>query len=170
MATVWPSGFGCVTKAPDGGTATGAGGCVIRTPDGGTVTGACATSVGLGVWPWAIDVPASNPRQAQDRGRWFSTTTPKAWSQPVIRGVDQPTGASQPAVGQSGEVDAAISTSAIISSRRLQSDIRRKARKRRQPSSEVTTRCSRFRGARPNHSVKSMTSHPDTGYSRQHCQ
>src|SRR5580704_17420751 len=61
MATVWPSRFGCVTKAPDGGTATGAGGCVIRTPDGGTVTGACATSVGLGVWAWAINVPASSP-------------------------------------------------------------------------------------------------------------
>jgi hypothetical protein len=61
VATVWASGLGCVTKTPDGGTATGAGGGVTRTPDGGTAIGACATSVGLGVWPLAIDVPASSP-------------------------------------------------------------------------------------------------------------
>jgi hypothetical protein len=61
VATVWLSRLGCVSKTPDGGTVTGAGGWVTRTPDGGAVTDACATSVGLGVWAWAINIPANSP-------------------------------------------------------------------------------------------------------------
>src|ERR1700722_7403607 len=61
VAKARASGLGCAIKTPDGGTATGASGGVTRTPDGGTVVGACATSVGLGVWLWAIDIPTSSP-------------------------------------------------------------------------------------------------------------
>jgi len=62
-ATVGRSG--CITRTPDGGTATGAGDRVTRTPDGGTVTGAWATIIRPDVWPCAINVPASQTASAR---------------------------------------------------------------------------------------------------------
>jgi hypothetical protein len=64
-----------------------------------------------------------------------------------------------PTDGQSADFGADLSTSAIISSRRFASGIRRNALYGRQPSSELTARCSHLRT--PRHSARSTTT-PDT--------
>ena len=56
---------------------------------------------------------------------------------------------------QSGDFGADLSTSAIISSRRFASGIRRNALYSRQPSSELTARCSHL--CTPRHSARSTT-------------
>jgi hypothetical protein len=60
-----------------------------------------------------------------------------------------------PTDGQSGDFGADLSTSAIISSRRFASGIRRNALYSRQPSSELTARCSHL--CTPRHSARSTT-------------